>query len=63
MAFSVDFEVKGQVQGVWFRACTQEHAKSLGVVGWCMNTPEGSAKGVAQSKEKDALEKMKVTNI
>ena len=33
--------IKGRVQGVFFRAETQRVAESLGLRGWCRNTPEG----------------------
>ena len=34
--------VRGHVQGVFFRADTQERARSLGVGGWARNEPDGS---------------------
>ncbi|XP_068154306.1 acylphosphatase-2 [Drosophila tropicalis] len=43
--YSVDFEVFGRVQGVFFRKYTEKQAKSLGVRGWCMNTRDGTVKG------------------
>lgn len=45
---AVRFEVFGRVQGVFFRAHTEEQAKQLGLVGWCMNTPEGTVTGEIQ---------------
>lgn len=33
--------IKGLVQGVFFRASTQQQAQRLGVGGWVRNTPEG----------------------
>jgi len=33
--------VTGRVQGVFFRAWTQDQAQSLGVSGWVRNTPDG----------------------
>jgi len=33
--------VVGRVQGVWFRATTQEEAGRLGVDGWVRNTSQG----------------------
>ncbi len=55
---SVNFEVFGKVQGVFFRKYTQQEGTKLGLVGWCMNTDEGTVKGVMQGKE-DAVKKMK----
>ena len=60
MAYSVDFEVHGRVQGVFFRACTQEKAKNLGLVGWVMNTPRDTVKGVIQIEDRSKLDKMMV---
>uniref|UniRef100_A0A2M4B0A2 Acylphosphatase n=1 Tax=Anopheles triannulatus TaxID=58253 RepID=A0A2M4B0A2_9DIPT len=53
-----DFEVFGIVQGVFFRKYTQKHASSLGVRGWCMNTPDGTVKGQIEGEEK-AFNEMK----
>lgn len=39
-AYSI--RVFGQVQGVFFRASTQEQAEALGVMGWCQNEPDGT---------------------
>ncbi|KAL4517351.1 hypothetical protein Ndes2526B_g00572 [Nannochloris sp. 'desiccata'] len=58
MAYSCDFEVEGRVQGVFFRACTEKKAKELGLVGWVMNTPQGTVKGVCQSEDKNSLDQM-----
>ncbi|CAH1109735.1 unnamed protein product [Psylliodes chrysocephalus] len=45
---SVDFEVFGKVQGVFFRKNTEKEANNLGVRGWCMNTQKNTVKGVIQ---------------
>jgi acylphosphatase len=42
------FEVFGKVQGVFFRAFTEKQAKSLGLVGWCANTSNGTVVGVIE---------------
>ena len=33
--------VSGHVQGVWFRASTQQQARALGLVGRAANLPDG----------------------
>ena len=33
--------VSGRVQGVWFRAFVQHHARQRGVSGWAKNTADG----------------------
>ncbi|HSH70978.1 MAG TPA: acylphosphatase [Deferrisomatales bacterium] len=38
--------VAGRVQGVWFRASTQDTAVNLGVSGWVRNLPGGEVEGV-----------------
>lgn len=56
---SVDFEVVGRVQGVFFRAYTKDKADSLGLKGWVRNTELGTVKGVIQGSE-DKIDEMKV---
>ncbi len=41
------FLVKGRVQGVWFRASTQEEAKALEITGWVCNTKDGHVEVLA----------------
>lgn len=43
--FTVKFTVNGHVQGVFFRKHTQSAAQSLGLTGWCRNTPAGTVEG------------------
>lgn len=45
---SVDYEVFGKVQGVFFRKYTQAESKKLGLVGWVQNTDQGSVQGQLQ---------------
>jgi acylphosphatase len=37
-----------QVQRVYFRKYTQQKAQQLGLVGWVMNTPQGTVVGEVQ---------------
>ncbi|XP_030754977.1 acylphosphatase-2-like [Sitophilus oryzae] len=55
---SVDFEVWGRVQGVFFRKYTQKEATKLGLKGWCMNTKDLTVKGVLEG-EPESINKMK----
>ncbi|XP_017042744.1 acylphosphatase-2 isoform X2 [Drosophila ficusphila] len=41
--FTCQFEVFGHVQGVFFRK-----ANELGITGWCMNTTQGTVKGMLE---------------
>ena len=49
--------VDGRVQGVFFRAYTQEEADRLGLVGWVRNRPNGSVEAIIEG-EKAVVEKM-----
>lgn len=39
--------VEGRVQGVWFRASTQEQAERLGLTGYAHNLPDGAVEVLA----------------
>ncbi|KAL0969118.1 hypothetical protein UPYG_G00222810 [Umbra pygmaea] len=45
---SVDYEIFGRVQGVFFRKYTQAEGKKLGLVGWVQNTDAGTVQGQLQ---------------
>eukprot|EP00800_Vazella_pourtalesii_P009073 TRINITY_DN23046_c0_g1_i1.p1 TRINITY_DN23046_c0_g1~~TRINITY_DN23046_c0_g1_i1.p1 ORF type:complete len:106 (-),score=15.01 TRINITY_DN23046_c0_g1_i1:81-398(-) len=56
---SVEFEVFGRVQGVFFRKHTIEKAKELGLVGWVRNHhSRKTVQGIAQG-ENEPLEQLK----
>ncbi|HKY95083.1 MAG TPA: acylphosphatase [Kiloniellales bacterium] len=38
--------VAGRVQGVWFRAWTEQQAKELGLSGWVRNRQDGRVEAV-----------------
>jgi acylphosphatase len=41
------FVVTGRVQGVFFRASTQDTARGLGLTGWVRNLPNGDVEVLA----------------
>jgi acylphosphatase len=43
--------VHGRVQGVFFRAYTQDEAVRLGLKGWVRNRPDGSVEAVLEGDE------------
>lgn len=49
----IKIKVEGRVQGVFFRAHTQEKASSLGLTGWVRNTEDGGVEAVAEGNKKD----------
>ena len=57
MPRAVDVTVTGLVQGVFFRAETQQEAYRLGVSGWVRNQPDGSVAAHFEG-EPDAVEAM-----
>ncbi|XP_033734148.1 acylphosphatase-2-like [Pecten maximus] len=55
---SVDYEIFGNVQGVFFRQHTFDLARKVGAVGWVMNTAKGTVKGTVQGT-RSQVEEMK----
>ncbi len=49
--------ITGRVQGVFFRAYTQDAAQRLGVAGWVRNLPDGRVEAVFEG-DADKVEKM-----
>lgn len=45
--------VSGRVQGVFFRACTQNEARNLCLCGWVRNRPEGTVEAEIQGESHD----------
>ena len=59
MASRIHIFITGSVQGVFFRATTQEKARELGLTGWVRNLPDGRVEVLAEGDEeklKDLLE-------
>jgi acylphosphatase len=47
----VQVRIRGQVQGVFFRAEARARAESLGVAGWVRNAEDGSVEAVFEGDE------------
>lgn len=47
----VSMRIYGKVQGVFFRASTQEKARELGLTGWVKNEADGSVSALAQGPD------------
>ena len=52
MAKRIELKIYGDVQGVSFRVQVHEIAKSLGLVGYVKNEPDGTVKIIAEGGEK-----------
>ena len=53
----VHVTIEGRVQGVYFRAYTQEEAERLDLNGWVRNRPDGSVEAVFEGPPEE-IEKM-----
>lgn len=49
-------QIQGRVQGVFYRAWTQERARELGLSGWVRNLPEGGVEWLAQGSREALLQ-------
>jgi acylphosphatase len=47
----VRVQVRGRVQGVFFRAEARARAESLGVAGWIRNVPDGRVEAVFEGED------------
>jgi acylphosphatase len=47
----VRVQVRGRVQGVFFRAEARARAESLGVAGWIRNLPDGRVEAVYEGED------------
>ncbi|XP_033121046.1 acylphosphatase-1-like [Anneissia japonica] len=56
---SVNFEIHGKVQGVFFRKNTRRTAQKFGLVGWVRNTRHNTVEGQVQGAQ-DKVNLMKV---
>jgi len=45
--------IKGKVQGVFFRASTQQKAQKLNLTGWVKNLPNGQVEVVAEGNSRN----------
>ncbi len=47
----VKLNIRGKVQGVWFRGSTEKEALKLNIKGWVKNNSDGSVTVVAEGDE------------
>ena len=55
---SLQAVVRGRVQGVFFRAFVEEHARELGLTGYVRNLPDGRSLEVVAEGPSDRLEEL-----
>lgn len=54
--FRLHAKIHGKVQGVYYRAWTQQTAQSLGLTGWVRNLPGGQVELVAEGVQEKLQE-------
>lgn len=52
--------VNGKVQGVWFRAWTEQEATRLGLSGWVRNRSDGRVEAVVEGEETAVAEMLRL---
>lgn len=57
---AVKVRIKGQVQGVFYRAWTKEQAERLGVQGWVRNRLEGDVEGLFAGPDEAIIELLRL---
>ncbi|MDL1872596.1 acylphosphatase [Deltaproteobacteria bacterium PRO3] len=55
--------IRGRVQGVFYRAWTQQTARSLGLSGWVRNLPDGSVELLAQGPAEPLRELLRLCRV
>jgi len=51
--------IEGRVQGVFFRACTQEEAQKRTLTGWVKNLYDGRVETIFEGEEEDVQSMIK----
>ncbi len=57
---TVHVRVSGRVQGVYYRAFTEERASALGIKGWVRNIPGGGVEAVLEGERQKVGELLKL---
>ncbi len=57
---SVHVRVSGRVQGVYYRAFTQDKARELGIKGWVRNIPGGGVEAVLEGERQKVGELLRL---